>query len=85
MKNLKMIASMGLFAALAAGTAAYAQSAPASGSKQSEKQSEKKKEKKAEKHADHAKVGAAAPAFTLKDSAGKDVSLADFKGKVVVL
>ncbi len=87
MKNLKMIASMGLFAALAAGTAAYAQSAPASGSKQSEKQSEKKekKEKKGDKHGDHAKVGAPAPAFTLKDSAGKDVSLADFKGKVVVL
>jgi len=32
-----------------------------------------------------AKVGEAAPAFTLKDSNGKDVSLADYKGKVVVL
>ena len=30
-------------------------------------------------------VGKPAPAFTLKDSAGKDVSLSDFKGKVVVL
>ncbi|MFM8816992.1 MAG: redoxin family protein, partial [Phycisphaerales bacterium] len=30
-------------------------------------------------------IGAPAPAFTLKDTAGKDVSLADFKGKVVVL
>jgi peroxiredoxin len=30
-------------------------------------------------------VGDAAPAFTLTDSAGQEVSLADFKGKVVVL
>lgn len=29
--------------------------------------------------------GAEAPAFTLPDTAGKEVSLADFKGKVVVL
>jgi peroxiredoxin len=32
-----------------------------------------------------ARIGAAAPAFTLSDSAGKTVSLADFKGKTVVL
>jgi peroxiredoxin len=32
-----------------------------------------------------ADVGAAAPAFTLKDLDGKTVSLADFKGKTVVL
>jgi peroxiredoxin len=31
------------------------------------------------------KVGSAAPAFTLKDSTGKEHSLADFKGKFVVL
>jgi peroxiredoxin len=30
-------------------------------------------------------VGQAAPAFTLKDTSGQTVSLADFKGKVVVL
>jgi len=30
-------------------------------------------------------VGKPAPAFTLKDCTGKDVSLSDFKGKVVVL
>jgi peroxiredoxin len=30
-------------------------------------------------------VGQPTPAFTLKDGAGKDVSLADFKGKTVVL
>jgi peroxiredoxin len=34
---------------------------------------------------DAAKVGAAAPAFTLKDQSGKDVSLSDFSGKIVVL
>lgn len=42
-----------------------------------------------DKHAghDHGKlsVGGDAPKFTLKDQAGKDVSLADFAGKVVVL
>lgn len=33
----------------------------------------------------HAEVGKPAPNFTLKSSSGKDVSLSDFKGKVVVL
>ena len=32
-----------------------------------------------------ARIGAAAPGFTLTDSNGKTVSLADFKGKTVVL
>jgi len=32
-----------------------------------------------------AKIGEAAPAFSLKDANGKEVSLADYKGKVVVL
>jgi peroxiredoxin Q/BCP len=31
------------------------------------------------------KVGDAAPAFSLKDQAGKDVSLASFRGRRVVL
>ena len=35
--------------------------------------------------ADEPKVGSAAPAFTLKDSTGKEHSLSDFKGKFVVL
>ncbi|MBL8746292.1 MAG: thioredoxin family protein [Phycisphaerae bacterium] len=45
-----------------------------------------------EKHADKpakteplAKVGSAAPEFTLKDTEGKEVSLDQFKGKIVVL
>ncbi len=32
-----------------------------------------------------AKIGAPAPAFTLKDEAGKEHKLADYKGKIVVL
>ncbi|MDA0803145.1 MAG: redoxin domain-containing protein [Planctomycetota bacterium] len=32
-----------------------------------------------------AKVGETAPAFTLKDASGKEHSLADYKGKIVVL
>src|SRR3954447_21420645 len=35
--------------------------------------------------ADHAKLGAKAPDFTLKDQNGKEVKLADYKGKAVVL
>lgn len=33
----------------------------------------------------HAKVGQTAPAFTLTDKDGKEVSLSDYKGKLVVL
>lgn len=33
----------------------------------------------------HAKVGAAAPAFTIKDATGKEHSLSDYKGRIVVL
>jgi peroxiredoxin len=36
-------------------------------------------------HAAGPEIGQPAPNFTLKDSAGKDVSLADFKGRTVVL
>lgn len=36
-------------------------------------------------NASAATVGQDAPAFTLKDPEGKDISLADYKGKVVVL
>ncbi|MGD9688198.1 MAG: thioredoxin family protein [Phycisphaerales bacterium] len=43
------------------------------------------KDGKHEKHADKAKVGEAAPAFTLTDTSGKEVKLSDFKDKVVVL
>jgi len=72
MNPLKLIATCGLVAAVSAG-AAYA--APM----------QDKKDAPAKKADTTAKIGAPAPAFTLKDTAGKDVSLADFKGKVVVL
>jgi peroxiredoxin len=57
-------------------------------SKHEEKQAdkaEKKQEKQAEKTAAKAKVGEAAPAFTLTDTDGKTVNLSDYKGKIVVL
>ena len=72
MNPIKLIATCGLAAALATGVAV---AMPAG---------DKDKAAKADSHA-HAKVGDAAPAFTLKDTSGKDVSLSDFKGKVVVL
>src|SRR5690242_12117563 len=39
----------------------------------------------ADDHAEAAKIGAKAPEFSLKDQNGKTVSLADYKGKTVVL
>lgn len=42
------------------------------------------KEKEAKKES-HAKIGEAAPSFTLKDTQGDEHSLADFEGKYVVL
>ena len=74
MDTLKLIATCGLVAAVSAG-AAFASPA----------QDKKDNAEAAKKAEMTAKIGAPAPAFTLKDTAGKDVSLADFKGKVVVL
>ncbi len=46
---------------------------------------DKKDEKKVEAKSEGAKIGAVAPDFKLTDTSGKAVSLADYKGKVVVL
>lgn len=91
MKSTRLIATLGLMAALAGGATALAQSAPATKSQDKSTEKQEKGEKaekgrKAEaKTAATAKIGDAAPAFKLKDSTGKDVSLSDYKGKVVVL
>ena len=77
MNPLKLIATCGLVAAVTAGVA-YASPAQDNDKKE-------KKDKSAQKSDASAKIGAPAPAFTLKDTAGKDVSLADFAGKIVVL
>jgi peroxiredoxin len=77
MNTMKLFATCGIAAALTVGIA-YA--APMQDSKK-----ESKKEAAKEVAKEMAMVGKSAPAFTLKDSAGKDVSLSDFKGKVVVL
>jgi peroxiredoxin len=88
MSTFTMIASLGLAAALASGTA-FAQDGAAS--KQNATQqlppdanTKPGKKAKGDAHA-HAKLGAPAPAFTLKNTDGKDVSLSDFAGKTVVL
>jgi peroxiredoxin len=54
------------------------------GYKHEDKQ-EKKQEKQDEKAAAKAKVGDAAPGFTLTSTDGKTVNLSDYKGKIVVL
>ena len=88
MNRFTMIASLGLAAALAVGTAFAQDGAPAKGGDAAQQDGSKKekgeKKAKGDSHA-HAKVGSPAPAFTLKDSGGKDVSLSDFSGKTVVL
>jgi len=68
------------------GTATPSQSetAPAA-KKQAAEKTRRGEGRKAEAAAGGAKVGAAAPAFTLKTTDGKDWSLSDAKGKVVVL
>jgi peroxiredoxin len=65
-----------------ASTPVFAQDSAAPKTKQ-----EKKQEKKDEKTTAGAtaKVGEAAPAFTLTDTDGKTVNLSDYKGKIVVL
>ncbi|MBS0196569.1 MAG: thioredoxin family protein [Planctomycetes bacterium] len=64
-----------------------AQTQPATDAKHEKKQDKNAKhsDKHAEKKAETAKVGESAPEFKLKDTDGKDVNLADYKGKVVVL
>jgi peroxiredoxin len=102
MKSSKLIATLGLMAALATGATVFAQAD--TGTKQQdtkqqdkshdkdakkdakkEAKREKKDEKAAKSDSATAKVGQPAPAFHLKDSTGKDVSLSQYAGKVVVL
>ena len=90
MSTFSMIASLGLAAALATGTA-VAQDAPAPKENATQQlppdgmtKDKAGKKAKGDDHA-HAKVGSPAPAFTLKNTDGKDVSLSDFSGKTVVL
>lgn len=71
-----MLLSLGAPAAMAQATSQPRQNAPAAVDKPA------KKDKKAEAKA---KVGEAAPAFTLVDLDGKTHNLADYKGKTVVL
>jgi peroxiredoxin len=87
-KPSKLFAALaaGAFALAIAGTPAYAQnSAP---TKEQPKQSDKehKKDKKDSEHKTMAaKPGDTAPTFTLKDTDGKEHSLASSAGKIVVI
>lgn len=87
-----------LFASLVAGAVALAtpafaqQSTPAHKDQPAQKDTKehkdhKDKEHKKDEQKSHGKaaIGAPAPEFKLTDTNGKDVSLADFKGKIVVL
>lgn len=96
MKSTKLIASLGLMAALVGGATALAQTAPSTKTDDTPAQQAPKEGRKAEgkgkadgkgkaESKAAAKIGEAAPAFTLKDTAGKNVSLSDFAGKIVVL
>jgi len=76
MMNMNKISILALASLVLAGAAFATQVA---GKQEPAKAPEVKKEAAA------AELGKAAPAFTLKDLAGKDVSLADYKGKIVVL
>lgn len=73
-KNL--FTTLALGATVALGAAALAPIALAGGDKH---------ETKSESMAAMAKVGSAAPEFKLKDTEGKEVSLSQFKGKIVVV
>jgi peroxiredoxin len=79
--------SIVLAAALAGGltTAVLAQDGGKAPAKQAEKGEKKKDGEKRKEAAAGAKVGEAAPNFTLKTTDGKEWSLSDAKGKVVVL
>lgn len=55
------------------------------GEEEDTKEGEKKEAEKVEVEPDKATLDKLAPTFTLKNADGKDVKLADFKGKIVVL
>lgn len=86
MKSLNVLAGIVVAGGIAFGVAyTPAQAQPGSSTGGSKMQSHEGK-KKDEKHAEAAaKVGEAAPAFTLTDLDGKTVKLSDFSDKVVVL
>jgi peroxiredoxin len=85
MKNLKLITALAA-CGLAFGVAGVVTASP-DAAKPADKHAEKAKDKNKDegKKGETAKVGEAAPAFTLKDLDGKAHNLSDFRGKTVVL
>ncbi len=86
-KTLALVVASGL-AATVAFTVVAQNTAPAAPAKQEgtkESRKEMKKEEKATEKASRAEVGKPAPNFTLKTTGGKEWSLSDAAGKIVVL
>jgi peroxiredoxin len=89
-KSIASLLLAGLASTLAVGTFAIADDAPATQAPAQDTKADKKdkKEEKREKkdgEKSKAKIGEAAPNFTLKTTDGKEWSLSDAKGKIVVL
>ncbi|MBL9147484.1 MAG: redoxin domain-containing protein [Phycisphaerae bacterium] len=96
-KSIATLLLAGLASTLAVGTFAIADDAPATQAPgtgapaqdtktdKKDKKEEKREKKDGEKSKGTAKIGEAAPNFTLKTTDGKDWSLSDAKGKIVVL
>lgn len=86
MKPAKLLAAVAAFTMIGAFPALAQESKPAKPEYKQKSEDKAKGEKKADKKSDKiAKVGSAAPEFTLTDTEGKEHKLSQYAGKIVVL